>query len=157
MLLIIIIINPFFTFCSNNALGTNLASVRYKAFVPSLDNAYGIVMRVWLLATFQPADRSWTKVQPPPLTTPLDLACTDSIVTGVPCDQLQNTYGSHMSLAVNLHILSLFLLFINRTYAGHKTATEQNILTLLQPLAYIQLKHPAARIKIYTHNTQDLH
>jgi len=30
-------------------------------------------------------------------TTPLDLACTEIIVTGVPCDQLQNTYGSHMS------------------------------------------------------------
>jgi len=56
-------------------------------------------------------------------TTPLDLACTDSIVTGVPCDQLQNTYGSHMSLDVNLHTLSLFLLFINTTYAGHKTVT----------------------------------
>jgi len=54
----IIIINPFFTFCSNNALGTNLASVQYKAFVPSLENAYGIAMRVWLLTTFQPADRS---------------------------------------------------------------------------------------------------
>jgi len=49
---LIIIINPFFTFCSNNAMGTNLAIVRYKAFVPSLDNAYGIAMRVWHFTTF---------------------------------------------------------------------------------------------------------
>jgi len=121
----LIIINPFFTFCSTNALGTNLASVHYKAFVPSLENAYGIAMRVWLLTTFQPADI----MNDGATTTPLDLACTDSIVTGVSCDQLQNTYGSQMYLDVNLHILSLFLLFINTTYAGHKTATEQNILT----------------------------
>ena len=65
------------------------------------------------------------------VTTPLGLACTDSIVTGVPYDQLQNTYGSHMSLDVNLHILSLFLLFINTTYAGHKTATGTEYISIV--------------------------
>ena len=88
-------------------------------------------------------------------TTPLDLACTDSIVTGMPCDQ--NTYGTHMSLDVNLHLLSLFLLFPNTTYAGHKTATEQNILTSFQPLAYIQLNHTEATIKKCTDTTHRIY
>lgn len=70
-------------------------------------------------------------------TTPLDLVCTDSTVTGVPCDQLQHTYGSHMSLDVQLQIFNLFLMFIYTTYAGHKTAQLDNILTPFEPLAYI--------------------
>jgi hypothetical protein len=83
---------------------------------------------------------------------PLDQGWT--VLTGVTCHKLKQTYELPMFIDVKLQILNL-LLFTHTTYEGHITAT-QNILTSFQPLAYIWLKYTEATIKMYTYNTQYL-